>query len=159
MMLGRQVRAQTPQIGLMKALGYSDGAVMGHYLLYALVIGVIGSIAGALLGLPLGAWITKMYAAELGIPIVATRFYPDLILEGAALSLVATIIAGIAPAFGAARLLPAQAMRFDPAIAQVKGRVSFLERIVPLPLALRLPVRSVFRVRRRSLTTALGIVF
>ncbi len=158
-MLGRQVRAHTPQIGLMKALGYSNGAVMGHYLSYALVIGVIGSIAGALLGLPLGAWITKLYAAELGIPIVESRFYPDLILEGAALSLLATIVAGIAPALGAARLLPAQAMRFDPAIAQVKGRVSFLERIIRLPLSLRLPVRSVFRVRRRSLTTALGIVF
>jgi putative ABC transport system permease protein len=158
-MLGRQVRTHTPQIGLMKALGYSDWAVMSHYLSYALVIGLIGAAAGAMLGLPLGAWITKMYAAELGIPIVATRFYPDLILEGAALSLLATIAAGMAPAIGAARLLPAQAMRFDPAIAQVKGRISLLERIVHLPLAWRLPIRSVFRVRRRSFTTALGIVF
>ena len=159
LMLGRQVRAHTPQIGLMKALGYSNAAVMGHYLSYALVIGLIGSAAGALLGLPLGYWITKLYATELGIPIIETRFYPDLILEGAALSLAATILAGIAPARGAARQTPAQAMRFDPAIAQVKGRVSFLERVIPLPLELRLPVRSVFRVRRRSLTTALGIVF
>ncbi len=158
-MLGRQVRAQTPQVGLMKALGYSDRAVMWHFLLYALVIGVIGSVAGALLGLPLGKWITELYAAELGIPIIETRFYPDLILEGAALSLAATIVAAIAPAYGAARLVPAQAMRFDPAFAQVKGRASLLERIVRLPLMLRLPLRSVFRVRRRSLTTALGIVF
>jgi putative ABC transport system permease protein len=158
-MLGRQVRSQTPQVGLMKALGYSDGAVMGHFLLYALVIGIIGSAAGALLGLPLGKWITELYAAELGIPIIETRFYPDLILEGAALSLTATIVAAIAPAYAAARLLPAQAMRFDPAIAQVKGRASLLEKIVRLPLMLRLPLRSVFRVRRRSLTTALGIVF
>ncbi len=158
-MLGRQVRAQTPQVGLMKALGYSDKAVMGHFLLYALVISVIGSVAGALLGLPLGAWITKLYAAELGIPIVETGLYLDLILEGAVLSLAATIVAAIAPAYGAARLLPAQAMRFDPAITQVKGRASLLERIVHLPLMLRLPLRSVFRVRRRSLTTALGIIF
>ncbi len=158
-MLGRQVRAQTPQIGLMKALGYSDRAVMGHFLLYALIIGVIGSAAGALLGLPLGKWITEMYAAELGIPIIETRFYPDLILEGAALSLAATIVAAIAPSRAAARILPAQAMRFDPAIAQVKGGVSLPERIVRLPLMLRLPLRSVLRVRRRSLTTALGIVF
>jgi putative ABC transport system permease protein len=158
-MLGRQVRAQTPQIGLMKALGYSDVTVMGHFLLYALVIGVLGSVAGVLLGLPLGKWITELYAAELGIPIIETRFYPDLILVGVALSLVATIVAAIAPSYGAARLLPAKAMRFDPAIAQVKGHVSFLERIVHLPLMLRLPLRSVFRVRRRSLTTALGIIF
>jgi putative ABC transport system permease protein len=158
-MLGRQVRTQTPQVGLMKALGYSDWAVMRHFLLFALVIGVIGSVSGALLGLPLGKWITELYAAELGIPIIETRFYPDLILEGAALSLLATIMAAIAPAVGAARLLPAQAMRFDPAIAQVKGRTSLLERIIHLPLMLRLPLRSVFRVRHRSLTTALGIVF
>lgn len=158
-MLGRQVRAQTPQVGLMKALGYADRAVMGHYLLYALVIGVIGSAAGALLGLPIGKWITEMYAAELGIPIVETRFYPDLILGGAALSLATTIVAAIAPAYGAARLLPARAMRFDPAIAQIKGRATLMERIVHLPLMVRLPVRTVFRVPRRSLTTALGIVF
>jgi putative ABC transport system permease protein len=158
-MLGRQVRAQTLQVGLMKALGYSDWAVMGHFLLYALVIGVIGSVAGALLGLPLGKWITELYAVELGIPIIETRFYPDLILQGSALSLVATIVASIAPSYGAARLLPAQAMRFDPAIAQVKGRASLLERFVRLPLMLRLPLRNVFRVRRRSLTTAMGIVF
>jgi putative ABC transport system permease protein len=158
-MLGRQVRAQTPQVGLMKALGYSDRSVMGHFLLYAMVIGIIGSVAGALLGFSLGKWITELYAAELGIPIVETRFYIDLILEGAALSLLATIVAAIAPALGAARLLPAQAMRFDPAIAQVKGRVSLLEKIIHLPLMLRLPLRSVFRVRRRSLTTAIGIIF
>jgi putative ABC transport system permease protein len=158
-MLGRQVRAQTPQVGLMKALGYSDRVVMGHFLLYALVIGVIGTAAGALLGLPIGKWITELYAAELGIPIIETRFYPDLILLGVVLSLTATIVAAIAPAYGAARLLPAHAMRFDPAIAQVKGRVSLLERIVRLPLMLRLPLRNVFRVRRRSLTTAVGIIF
>jgi hypothetical protein len=46
--------------------------------------------------------------------------------------LAATIVAGIAPALVAARQVPAQAMRFDPAIAQVKGRVSLLERIVRL---------------------------
>jgi len=158
-MLGRQVRAQTAQIGLMKALGYTNRAVMGHYLLYALAIGVIGSVLGALLGIPLGYAITKGYAAELGIPIVEAHFYPALILEGMLLSLAATVVAGIGPARGAVRQAPAQAMRMDPATAQVKGRVSGLERILRLPLWLRLPVRSVFRVRRRSLSTALGIVF
>lgn len=158
-MLGRQVRAQTPQIGLMKAIGYTDRAVLGHYMLYALVIGVLGAVLGALLGLPLGYAITKTYALELGIPIVAARFYPDLIVEGVLLSLVATVLAAIGPARGALRETPAEAIRMDPAIAAVKGRVSLFERIVHLPLWLRLPLRNVLRVRRRSLTTALGIVF
>jgi len=158
-MLGRQVRAQTPQIGLMKALGYTNRAVMGHYLLYALAIGAIGAVLGALLGIPLGYAITKGYASELGIPVVQARIYPLLIVEGMLLSLFATVLAGIGPARSALRQVPAQAMRMDHAIAQVKGRTSILERVLRLPLWLRLPVRNVFRARRRSLSTALGIVF
>ena len=159
MMLGRLVRNQTQQIGLMKAIGYDNKAVLWHYLLFALVIGILGAISGALLGLPLGYGITKSYATELGIPIVASRFYPDLILEGVFLSLIATILAAIGPARGALRKSPAQAMRLDPAIAQVKGHTSPFERILHLPLWIRLPLRNVLRVPRRSLTTALGIVF
>jgi putative ABC transport system permease protein len=159
MMLGRLVRNQTQQIGLMKAIGYDNKAVLWHYLLFALVIGVLGALSGALLGLPLGYGITKSYATELGIPIVASRFYPDLILEGVLLSLVATVLAAIGPARGALRQSPAQAMRLDPAIAQVKGRTSSFERILHLPLWIRLPLRNILRVPRRSLTTALGIVF
>jgi putative ABC transport system permease protein len=158
-MLGRQVRAQAPQIGLMKAIGYTNAAVLWHYMLSALVIGVVGAGLGALLGLPLGYLITKSYALELGIPIVDARFYPELLVEGVLISLVATVLASVGPARGALRESPAQAMRLDPAIAQVKGRVSVLERILPLPLWMRLPLRNVLRVPRRSLTTAMGVVF
>jgi putative ABC transport system permease protein len=158
-MLGRQVRAQAPQIGLMKAIGYTDTAVLWHYLLFALVIGALGSVLGALLGLPLGYAITKSYAQTLGIPIVAARFYPELLWEAVLISLLATVLAAVGPARGALRQSPAQAMRLDPAVAQVRGRASILERLLPLPLWLRLPLRNVLRVPRRSLTTALGIVF
>lgn len=158
-MLGRQVHAQTPQIGLMKAIGYTNTAILRHYLLFALVIGVIGAVAGTILGVPFGYAITETYAAELGIPIVVARFYPELLAEGMLLSLIATTLAAIGPARGALRQSPAQAMRLDPAIAQVKGRISIFERLLPLPLWLRLPLRNVLRVRRRSLTTAIGIVF
>lgn len=158
-MLGRQVRVQAPQIGLMKAIGYTNSAVLWHYLLYALVIGVAGAGLGALLGLPLGYLITKSYALELGIPIVTARFYPELLVEGVLISLAATVLAAVGPARSALRESPAQAMRLDPAIAQVRGRISVFERILPLPLWMRLPLRNVLRVPRRSLTTAMGIVF
>ena len=159
MMLGRLVRAQTQEIGLMKAIGYNNSSVLVHYLLFALFIGVLGALLGALLGLPLGYAITKSYATELGIPIVASKFYPDLILEGVFLSLIATILAAIGPARGALRQSPAQAMRLDPALSHVKGRITFFEHIFKMPLWIRLPLRNVLRVPRRSLTTALGIIF
>jgi putative ABC transport system permease protein len=159
LMLGRQVRAQQPQIGLMKAIGYSNRMVVGHYLVLALIIGVIGSVLGVTLGIPLEYGITSAYADELGIPLVQTHFHLDLAATGVLLSLIVVTLAGLGPARGAARLAPALAMRIDPAVALAPGRISFVERLVRLPIRLRLPLRNVFRVRRRSISTGLGLVF
>ncbi len=158
-MLGRTVHAQQPQIGLMKALGYSDGAVMLHYLMYALAVGIIGSILGIVLGQPLGSSITRIYAGELGIPLVKTRLYPDLWLGGIGFMFLFMIAGSIGPARSSAKVAPATAMRFDPSSALVKGRQSIVEKVIRIPFWLRLPVRDVFRVRRRSLSTSLGIMF
>ena len=157
--LGRLVRSQQSQIGLMKALGYTNRAVMAHYLAFALSIGLIGSVLGILLGIPLALGITGAYAAELGIPLVETRLYPDLIGLGILITLAFTTVAGLGPARASTRLSPAIAMRLDPSVALVAGGTSFLERLVRLPLWLLMPLRNVFRVRRRSVTTALGVVF
>ena len=158
-MLSRAVHAQRPQIGLMKALGYSDGVVMLHYLSYAMAIGIVGSVLGILAGQPLGMAITKVYAGELGIPLVKTSIYPDLWAGGLLLMSVFVVLGSIGPARASAKVPPAIAMRFDPSAVLVKGRESIVERLIRLPFWLRLPVRDVFRVRRRSIGTGLGVIF
>ncbi len=158
-MLGRLIRAQQTQIGLMKALGYNRYAIIGHYLALAVGIGLIGSIVGIVIGIPLGQIVTSEYASELGIPLVQTRFYADLALVGALLSLAISVLAGIVPAYHASRLPPVVAMRPTPSETFVKGGQSFVERVVRLPVWLRLSLRNVFRVRSRAISTSLGIVF
>ncbi len=158
-MLGRLVHSQQPQIGLMKALGYSDRTIMLHYLTFSLIIGGAGLILGLLAGPPLAKAITGSYAAELGIPLVEARFYPDLVAASILLSLLVVVFAAIGPARTSARLAPAEAMRLDPSVALVNGRRSFIERLIPIPFNWRLPLRNVFRMRRRSFTTGLGIIF
>ncbi len=49
-LLNRLVESQRTQIGLMRALGYGKRQVLSHYVGFALVVGVLGSIIGALLG-------------------------------------------------------------------------------------------------------------
>lgn len=157
-MLGRLIRAQQAQIGLMKALGYADRAVVLHYLGLALLIGVVGALLGLALGIPLGSEITTEYATELGIPLVATQVYLDLMVEGALLSIVFALLGGIVPARQASRLPPVVAMRPTPQVV-VKGGRTWVERIAHLPLWLRVALRNVFRVRSRSLSTGLGVLF
>jgi putative ABC transport system permease protein len=158
-LLSRMVRAQQPQIGVMKAIGYSSAAIALQYLAIALFIGLIGSVLGIFGSFPLERWITGLYAGELGIPLVETSLHLSLLVIGVVISLLITAVAGLGPSLSVGRMAPAQAMHTDPASAQVKGRVSFLEKLMPLPLWLRLSLRNVFRVRRRSLSTGLGVVF
>ncbi|GAH05657.1 unnamed protein product, partial [marine sediment metagenome] len=49
-LLNRLVESQRTQIGLMQALGYRTLQILFHYMGFALAVGVIGSIVGALLG-------------------------------------------------------------------------------------------------------------
>lgn len=158
-MLGRMVKSQQPQVGLMKALGYSTRDVLWHYLTFALVIGLAGLILGTIFGVPLAGWIVATYARELSIPYVQSQFYPELILQSTVICLLLCLLAGYGPARGSARLAPATAMLMDPSMAIVNGRASIIERLISFPLELRLPLRNVFRMRRRSFTTGLGIVF
>ncbi len=158
-MLGRQIRSQQTHIGLMKALGYSRGSVLLHYLTTSLIVSLSGAIVGIAVGYPLGGEITTAYAKELGIPLVQSKFYLDVALSGALITVVVALVAGLFPALRASRLAPAVAMRPDPARALARGRRTIFDRLLPMGLMLRLPLRNVFRVRSRSLSTLVGVVF
>ena len=157
LMLGRLVRAQRPIIGVMKAIGYSDAAVLRHYLTYALVIGVAGSVLGVIAGTGLGRVITRGYADELGVPFTTPRFHPAVAAIATAATVIAAAVAGLRPAWRSARLAPAVAVRVDVAIAGRTGRGRF-ERLVPLSLTGRLTARTLRRTSARTMGTVAGIV-
>jgi len=161
--LSRLVQAQRGEIGLAKALSYSNRQVFLHYLIFSIIIATIGTTLGLILGQWTGGEITRAYAAELGIPLVKTRLYPGYMLEATFMSFFFCLIAAIVPARASAKMKPAIAMRTDPSLGIQKGSVSIPERILskllPLPFAVKIPFRNIFRTRRRSLYTALGIIF
>ena len=162
-LLSRMVQVQRPQVGVLKALGYSRWAVLRYYLLYSGLIAIIGSILGFALSYPVGQAFAQAYAAEFGLPFVTARFHLVAGLEAVGITLVVALLAGWFPAWASARTPPAQAMRFDPSVALVKGSVPWLERALGLVFRLRtgtkIALRNLFRNRRRTLTTALGFVF
>ncbi len=161
--LSRMVQAQREQIGLFMALGYSRGTVLRHYLAYAVLIALVGSLAGGALGLWLGTGLTTVYADTLGIPLVEHEFQPQPPITAMVVSIVMALVAGLVPAWRSARMQPAAAMRRDPQIALVKGGIPWIERALRLvltpPLTLRIPLRAIFRTRVRSLYTVAGVSF
>lgn len=161
--LSRLVTSQRGQIGLAKALGYSDGQVLLHYLLFSLLIAFFGSLIGIVLGDLASRGIAAQYVSMLGVPYTEHRYYPDVILGATALSTLACVLAGLAPAWRSARMAPAGAMRSDPNASLSGGRTPLVERLLgwalPRGFTWRIPVRNVFRAKRRSAYTVLGIAF
>ncbi|MGD9100949.1 MAG: FtsX-like permease family protein, partial [Anaerolineae bacterium] len=163
--LSRMVQAQRPQVGVMKAMGYGQRAIMVHYLLFSGFLGLVGSVIGLALSYPVGQMFTQEYAATLGLPFVVTRFHASAALEAVGMTLFFCLLAGLFPAWTSARAAPAQAMRFDPAVAAVRGSVPLLERVLGrlfpgrLKVGTRVALRNVFRNRRRTFATGTGFVF
>ena len=162
-LLTRIVYRQRPQIGLMRAVGYSRRQVLLHYLGFAFVIGAVGSVVGTAVGYFLSEVITELYVSFLNIPF--TRIEMGLVewaalVEGLSIGIIPCLIAGFIPARAAARLIPAEAMR---AAAPATGRKTPLERLLPplsrLSTPWKIPLRNIFRSRRRSLYTVIGIAF
>ena len=159
-LLTRIVENQRGRIGMMRSLGYSRRQVLGHYLGFALMIGLAGGLFGTVAGYFLSVAVTRLYVTILGLPYTLVQLHPLTLAEGFVVAVVFCLAAGFLPAWVASRLGPAEAMRDPP---QVKGHRSLAERVVPalgrLPPALKLPLRNVFRNRNRSLSIIAGVSF
>jgi putative ABC transport system permease protein len=157
-LLNRLVESQRVQIGLMRALGYSRAKVIGHYLGFALVVGLLGSILGGAFGYILASVLTQEYAAELKIPFVTIVPHIDIIILGMLVGIIIPLAAAVFPSMTASRMHPAEAMR--PA-APVAGHRTLPEMVFPflkrLPQVLKIPMRNVFRNLRRSFFMATGV--
>ncbi len=105
------------EIGIMKALGASDGDVKRLFFAEAGVMGMLGGLAGVLMAAAIGAAInfgTGYYLQRQELPPESVSSLP-LWLGGSAIvfSILVSLAAGIYPAARAARLDPVQALRYE----------------------------------------------
>ena len=155
--LARIVRLQREQIAQMKALGYSSRQVGIHYLKFVLVIGVLGTLIGAVGGRLLGGGLVEMYTLFFRFPaLVFTMDYGAL---GLALlvSLGASVLGVLTVVRQAVKLPPAEAMRPEP---PADFRPSLFERIGLTRFfspAFRMALRNIERRPWQAVFTCCGL--
>ena len=155
----RMVEEERVQIGTMKALGYTKGAILTKYLLYAGTAGILGSVAGILVGqtlFPTVIW--NAYSMMYSFPMVSTPFLPIYAVPAAAVS-VASVMAATVSACGSI-LKECPALLMLPKAPKAGKRI-WLEHITPVWSRLRfthkVTARNLFRYKKRLCMTLVGI--
>ncbi|MCH7959646.1 MAG: ABC transporter permease [Candidatus Hydrogenedentes bacterium] len=158
-LLNRMVRNERTQIGLLKAYGYTDAAILWHYLQFGLILSLVGSVGGFLLGQWLAGQMMKIYVQFYQFPILRTRIYPDVVLTAILISVSFSLFGAVFAALRAARIGPADAMR--PPAPRRAGHI-LLERFTRLwarfTFTWKMILRNVSRNKFRAGLNVFGVM-
>jgi lipoprotein-releasing system permease protein len=99
------------EIGILRAMGATQGQVLRVFLLQGAIVGAIGSTLGVLLAALLVWLFSTFVRGSDGLPLFTIALAPGLALRIAALATLCGVLAAVAPARRAAALDPAQAIR------------------------------------------------
>lgn len=155
--LGRMIRTERTQIGLLKAFGYSDWEVGAHYLKFALVIAALSTLLGSIAGIWMGRSMTELYARYYRFPFLEYRMAPSVFLAAAAMSVGAALLGALAGMRTAVGLSPAVAMSPPAPPAYRQGMIERLGQAAGLSAVGAMIVRHIARWPGRSAITVFGI--
>jgi putative ABC transport system permease protein len=164
--LSRLVALEREQVGLLKALGYRNGAIAFHYIKFVIVIVTVGVAIGGFAGTWLGVYVTRMFGDYFRFPFLVFVASPDLYLIAAGLSSLAAILAAVHALRDVVKLAPAVAMQ-PPAPAKFRRMLPTafkIDKLVSQPIVMMLrnlvhhPVRAAFTAIGMASATAILIV-
>lgn len=156
----RMVEEQRTQIGTLKALGYSKGAIISKYLLYAASATVGGSLLGVLLGEKLLPYIIINAYGILytHMPVILVPYELKYSLLASLAALGCTVLATLSSCYKELLETPASLMRPP---APKAGKRVLLERIPFLwnhiSFTWKSTIRNLFRYKKRFFMTVFGI--
>ena len=99
------------EIGILRAMGATQGQVLRIFLLQGGIVGALGSVLGVLLAVVLIWAFTYFVRGSAGPPLFNITLGPVLALQVAGIATLCGVLAAVAPARRAAQLDPAQAIR------------------------------------------------
>jgi putative ABC transport system permease protein len=110
----RVVASRTREIGTLRAIGFSRGAILISFVVESAVLGVLGGTIGCLLASTLNGYSTSTSNLQSFSEVAfAFRITPEIVVASMTFALTMGVLGGLLPAARAARLSIAQAVRED----------------------------------------------
>ncbi|MEM8854350.1 MAG: ABC transporter permease [Pseudomonadota bacterium] len=157
MTMTRLVALEREQIGLLKALGYTDRQIVFHYLQFVGAISLIGIAIGCAVGTWLGAGLTRLYGEFFYFPFLVFDHSADVYVAGTVVTLAAAMLGAARAVLGVAGLAPAVAMS-PPAPPRYRRSAAFawIRKLKP-PATLTMVARQLWRFPFRTGSSVLGV--
>ena len=106
------ITERTREIGVRKALGATNGAIRGQFIIEAIVICFIGGVIGILVGLALGGVVVSVLSTMAGTNLSVAAPVSTIFLA-TGISVAIGVFFGYYPANNAAKLDPIDALRYE----------------------------------------------
>lgn len=107
------VLERTKEIGTMKAVGAKNSDILFLFLIESGLLGLVGGAIGIAMGVSLGKTAEYIATSALGTPLLQAAFSFYLIFGALMFSFFIGSLSGILPALQAAKLKPAEALRYE----------------------------------------------
>ncbi len=155
--ISRMVQSEREEIGLMKAFGYTDLEVGGHYFKLILAIALGGALAGCLAGIASGRAMIGLYGLYFKFPFLVFRLDPAAFVTGVTVSVVSASAGGLWVLRRVFALTPASAMRppTPPDYSRTGGLGKSLAGLLDQPS--RMVLRRLTRQPVRMIGAMIGI--
>lgn len=155
--LGRIIRTEREQIGLVKAFGYSNWAIGWHYLKFALAVAVLAILMGSAAGVWMGQAMTELYAKYYRFPFLEYRLSPQVFVAASAMAMGAAALGAFGGVRSAMNLQPAVAMLPPPPPIYRAGLIERIGRWAGFSAIGHMIARHIARWPGRSAITVLGV--
>lgn len=156
--ISQLINREQKNIGILKALGYSKFEILRHYTDIFIVLGLIGSAIGIVLG---PAIIPKVMGVKYGIlyqlPKIKTAFFRLEYLISLVILVVIVLLTSVTACLGSINKVPAQSLRGDNSVKMSLTPLAKLKIFQKTPMSLRMALRNARRKISRSLMVILGV--
>jgi putative ABC transport system permease protein len=106
------VAQRSRELALLRTMGASPGQVQRSVLAEAMIVGIVASLVGVVLGALGSIGLTKLLdALGISLPVSQTQLLPRTVLVSVAIGLVVSSVSALVPARRAARVHPLEALR------------------------------------------------
>ncbi|MFV2016231.1 MAG: FtsX-like permease family protein, partial [Candidatus Heimdallarchaeota archaeon] len=159
--LTKIITSQKTLIGIMRALGGNSKELLQHYVSFGVILSIIGIIIGIPLGFLFMYLLTDEFAKIIGLTFIASDFKIQPFFTPVILTLVVTILSSIFAVYRIVNISPVEAMT-NQTIKKDFTKTYPSEKIFDLlsgkrKFSTKIPVRQVLRRKRRSILTAFTI--